>query len=93
MIKNVSILQAINRIFFSVDSLTKCDIDDTSCQRDLIQRVLKDIGKSGIEDYNIPPVDPIDLKNIKISVEGVMNITVKEGEARGIKDCVINNIE
>lgn len=77
---------------FLVDSLSKCDIDNTSCQRDLIQRVLKDIAKTGIEDYNILPFDPIELKGLKIPIPGIFNITVQEGEARGIKDCIINNV-
>lgn len=50
--------------------------------------MIKDIGKNGMPDLNIPPVDPIRLKNVTVSVLDILNITMVDGVAKGIKDCI-----
>ncbi|XP_075975238.1 uncharacterized protein LOC142975960 [Anticarsia gemmatalis] len=71
-----------------VDNLPKCNLKDDVCLRDLYEGVIRDIGKTGIPDLRIPPVDPIRLKNVTVSVLNIVNITLIEGVAKGIKDCV-----
>ncbi|CAH1636536.1 unnamed protein product [Spodoptera littoralis] len=71
-----------------VDNLPKCHLKDNECLRDLYETVIRDIGKHGIPDLNIPPVDPIRLTNVTVSVLNVVNITMVEGVAKGIKDCL-----
>ncbi|XP_045769053.1 uncharacterized protein LOC123869971 [Maniola jurtina] len=75
-----------------VETLQKCAIDDPACLKGLIQNVLSDIGKGGIEEYGLAPVDPLEIKDLKVSILELMTINIVEGEVRGIKDCVIDNI-
>ncbi|CAG5028599.1 unnamed protein product [Parnassius apollo] len=70
-----------------IDTLPKCSIKDNECQRQLFQDTLQKIGKSGIPDLNVPPIDPIHLENVSVSVLNLVNITLLDGEATGIKDC------
>lgn len=56
--------------------------------RDLYESVLRDIGKHGIPELDIPPVDPIHLTNVTVSVLNMANITMVDGVAKGIKDCI-----
>lgn len=74
--------------FVPVENLPKCHLNDDECLRDLYETVIRDIGKHGIPDLNIPPVDPIRLTNVTVSVLNIMNITMIEGVAKGIKDCL-----
>ncbi|CAH0720088.1 unnamed protein product, partial [Brenthis ino] len=76
-----------------VETLPKCSFSDQECLKNVIQNVLKDISKTGIKELSIPPVDPIKLKNIQVSVLGLINITLEDGVAKGIKECVIDKIE
>lgn len=79
--------------FLSVDTLQqKCAIDDPVCIQDLIQNLLINLGKGGIQEYDIPPIDPFKIEKLKVSILDLMTINVVEGEVRGIKDCVIDNI-
>ncbi|KAH9630122.1 hypothetical protein HF086_004828 [Spodoptera exigua] len=55
-----------------VDNLPKCHLEDNECLRDLYETVIRDIGKHGIPDLNIPPVDPIRLTNVTVSVLNVV---------------------
>nr|XP_034829448.1 uncharacterized protein LOC117986683 [Maniola hyperantus] len=76
-----------------VDTLQqKCAIDDPVCIQDLIQNLLINLGKGGIQEYDIPPIDPFKIEKLKVSILDLMTINVVEGEVRGIKDCVIDNI-
>ncbi|XP_039754902.1 uncharacterized protein LOC120629892 [Pararge aegeria] len=75
-----------------VESLQKCKMDDTVCYKDLMKNILQDIDQTGIAEYNIPPIDPFSLSEFKVSILDMLSITVVEGEVRGIKDCVFENI-
>ena len=79
--------------FISVETIQKCSFSDEICLKELIQGVLKDISKNGIQELNMPPIDPIRLKNIPVSVFGLINITLEDGVAKGIKECVIDKIK
>lgn len=75
-----------------MEILQKCSFSDQICLKELIQGVLKDISKNGIQELNMPPIDPIRLQNIPVSVLGLINITLEDGVAKGIKECVIDKI-
>lgn len=72
---------------FSVD-LPKCKLDDFECMRGLYESVIHGIGKTGIPELKIPPVDPIKLTNVTVNVLGLVNITMVDGVAKGVKDCI-----
>ncbi|KAJ0183217.1 hypothetical protein K1T71_001193 [Dendrolimus kikuchii] len=73
-----------------VDNLPKCKLADNECMRDLYQSIVRDIGKTGIADLNIPPIDPMKLKNVSVLVANLLNITLVDGVVKGIKDCVFD---
>ncbi|XP_023934100.2 juvenile hormone-binding protein [Bicyclus anynana] len=73
-----------------VDTLTKCEVDDKACLKELTQKMFIKIAPTGVPEYNIPPYDPLELKGIKVPILGLLTITIEEGTARGIKDCVFN---
>ncbi|KAG6447747.1 hypothetical protein O3G_MSEX005157 [Manduca sexta] len=97
LFKSLAVLFTCNVLIFSesafVDSLPKCKLADNECMRDLYQTIIRDIGKTGIKELNIPPVDPIQLRNVSVSIANLLNITLVEGVAKGIKDCVFNKFE
>lgn len=68
----------------------KCEIDNTECHINMVQTVLRDIAKTGIEELGIPAIDPMILKNVSVNVLDIIDITMIDGTAKGVKDCVIN---
>ncbi|KAJ8723385.1 hypothetical protein PYW08_003297 [Mythimna loreyi] len=73
-----------------IGNLPKCHLEDSDCLRDLYESVIRDIGKHGIPELDIPPVDPIQLSNVTVNVLDLVNITLVKGYAKGIKDCIFN---
>ncbi|KAJ8716584.1 hypothetical protein PYW07_003211 [Mythimna separata] len=76
-----------------VDTLTKCKIDDAECGKDLIQSIIKELAKNGMEELGIPPLDPMDLKNMSTSAIDIIDVSILEGTAKGAKDCIVNRFE
>ncbi|KAJ8723381.1 hypothetical protein PYW08_003293 [Mythimna loreyi] len=76
-----------------VDTLTKCEIDDPECGKNLIQSIIKEIAKNGLEEIGIPPLDPMDLRNMSTSAVDIIDVSILEGTAKGAKDCVVNRFE
>ncbi|XP_075975612.1 uncharacterized protein LOC142976217 [Anticarsia gemmatalis] len=75
-----------------VDNLPKCKLEDGVCFKYFYEGLLRDIGKDGIPELKIPPVDPIRIKNVSISLMDTVNITVLDGIVKGVKDCIYDNI-
>ncbi|CAH2084849.1 unnamed protein product [Euphydryas editha] len=75
-----------------VDTIKKCSFKDDECVGSSIQKIIQDIGKTGIQELNIPPFDPMDIKGLNVSILGLLNMLIEEGTLTGIKDCVVNNI-
>ncbi|XP_021192095.2 uncharacterized protein LOC110377497 [Helicoverpa armigera] len=73
-----------------VDNLGKCKINDGECEKDLIQSVIRDIAKTGVPELGIPTIDPIAINNISLAILNVIDITMIEGTAKGVKDCIVN---
>ncbi|XP_026733973.1 uncharacterized protein LOC113498234 [Trichoplusia ni] len=76
-----------------VDTLNKCKINDGDCQKDMFQTVIRDIAKTGVPELDIPKLDPIALQNVSVAILNVIDITLVEGTAKGIKDCTVNKFE
>lgn len=75
-----------------MSSLPKCSIRDNDCQRELFQTVLSSIGKTGVEELGIPPIDPLELNDVSVSVADLLDITLVDGIAKGVKDCDIHKM-
>ncbi|XP_068617458.1 uncharacterized protein [Battus philenor] len=71
-----------------IDTLLKCSIFDNDCQKKLYQESLSKIGKTGIPELNIPPIDPFHLQDVSVSVLNLVNLTIIDGIAKGAKNCV-----
>lgn len=67
-------------------------MNDSECHRELLQVILGDIGKTGIKELGIPPIDPVELKNVSISIADLIDITLVDGVGLGVKDCKINSM-
>lgn len=76
-----------------MDTLTKCPISDGECHKKLFQKVIVDISSTGVPELDIPPVDPIELKNISVKILDVLDITLIDGYAKGVKNCIIDRFE
>ncbi|XP_047990479.1 uncharacterized protein LOC125229638 [Leguminivora glycinivorella] len=76
-----------------IDTLTKCSIKDGDCLKDLYQTVLQDIGKNGIKELSIPPIDPIELKNVTVNMLDQLEVTMVDGIATGVKNCIFNDFK
>ncbi|XP_014369571.2 uncharacterized protein LOC106719688 [Papilio machaon] len=76
-----------------VDSLSKCGIKDSNCQRNLIKSALQRIGNTGIPELNIPPIDPIQIQGVSVVILNLVNITLIDGVVKGIKDCEFTKFE
>lgn len=76
---------------FSVDNLAKCNSNDDECLRILYQTTIHDIGKTGISELKIPPVDPIMIRNFSVNIHDVLNYTLTDGEIKGNSDCIFEN--
>ncbi|XP_026734040.1 uncharacterized protein LOC113498284 [Trichoplusia ni] len=91
IVKNFAVLFTFTFFVFSdtafVD-LPKCKLDNFECMRGLYESVIHGIGKTGIPELKIPPVDPIKLTNVTVNVLGLVNITMVDGVAKGVKDCI-----
>ncbi|KPJ04312.1 hypothetical protein RR46_01596 [Papilio xuthus] len=70
-----------------IDTLSKCGIKDNNCQRKLFKSALQQIGKTGIPEVNIPPIDPIQIQGVSVVILNLVNITLIDGVVKGIKDC------
>lgn len=55
--------------------------------RDLYKGLLQEIADNGIPELDVPKIDPLAIKNIDIVAFGMIKLTMKEGEAKGFKEC------
>ncbi|CAG4930272.1 unnamed protein product [Colias eurytheme] len=76
-----------------VDTLHKCDYKDRECLKKDIQTTLLGISDSGIPEYDIPPIDPLHIENIKLNLLNVIDLTILEGTVKGIKNCEVNDLK
>ncbi|XP_068617308.1 uncharacterized protein [Battus philenor] len=71
-----------------IDEIYKCSISDNDCQKKLFHESLNKISKTGIPELNIPPIDPIHLQDVTVTVLNLVNLTLVDGVVKGAKDCV-----
>ncbi|XP_046978181.1 uncharacterized protein LOC124543906 [Vanessa cardui] len=75
---------------FYVETVKKCSVKDEKCFIESVSKVLKDISETGIEEIGVPALDPMHLQNISVEILGLLNLTLEDGQLKGVKDCVIN---
>uniref|UniRef100_A0A1E1W860 Uncharacterized protein n=1 Tax=Pectinophora gossypiella TaxID=13191 RepID=A0A1E1W860_PECGO len=74
-----------------VDTLPKCSIKDFECLRGLYQDMMTR-SADGIPEIGMAPTDPFILKNETVSVLDMVHITMVDGVAKGVKNCIINKV-
>ncbi|CAH1636534.1 unnamed protein product [Spodoptera littoralis] len=73
-----------------LETLPKCKINDNECKKGLIQSVIKNLAKTGLPEKGIPKIDPLSINNVSMSIADVIDLTLIDGIAKGIKDCTVN---
>ncbi|XP_026733894.1 uncharacterized protein LOC113498152 [Trichoplusia ni] len=68
----------------------KCGLDDGACQKVLYGGILKEVVDNGIPEYNIPRMDPYVVKDLQLSVLGMLNVTLEDGAIAGFSTCQSN---
>ncbi|CAH0587019.1 unnamed protein product [Chrysodeixis includens] len=68
----------------------KCGIDDGDCQRVLYGGILREVLENGIPEYNIPKMDPYEVKDLELSIFGMIKVTMLDGTIAGFKTCKSN---
>ncbi|XP_013191794.2 uncharacterized protein LOC106135927 [Amyelois transitella] len=76
-----------------IDTLNKCNIGNEVCCKNTLEKAVKDISKTGLPEYNIPPLDPLHLKNVSVSILNVVDLTLVDGVVKGFKDCIFNRFK
>ncbi|XP_038214024.1 uncharacterized protein LOC119833879 [Zerene cesonia] len=76
-----------------VDTLHKCDYKDRECLMKVIQNTLASIADTGIPEYDIPPIDPLHLQNIKLNLLNVIDLMILEGTVKGLKNCEVKDLK
>ncbi|CAG5028595.1 unnamed protein product [Parnassius apollo] len=74
-----------------VDTLVKCSIKDDECMKTFYQSLIKKLGDNGAPEIGINKIEPMKLKDSTVSILGVLNITLIEGEVEGITSCKITH--
>lgn len=73
-----------------MDTLTKCSIKDNPCMINSFMKVLSEVGSTGIPKLNILPIDPLELKNVTITIMDSLDLTVTNGTIKGLKNCKVD---
>ncbi|KAL4713161.1 hypothetical protein ACJJTC_018806 [Scirpophaga incertulas] len=73
-----------------VDDLIKCSLKDHECQKNMLQKVLSDYGRTGIPEYNVPIFDPIIIKDVSLPLLNLVNITLVEAKLKGLSSCEVD---
>ncbi|PZC76667.1 hypothetical protein B5X24_HaOG204350 [Helicoverpa armigera] len=72
-----------------IEDLPKCHLDDSECLRDLYEMVIKEIIENGLPEQDVPPMEPMVIENVTFNIHEVANLTIVEGMAKGIKECIV----
>lgn len=79
---------------FSVEKFNKkCDFTDDECLKSLYFGIIEEATDNGIPELGVPKLDPYVLKNERVSVLGMINITVIDGTVNGFKKCALNKFQ
>lgn len=60
---------------------------DNVCIKDLYRGILQEISDNGLPEMDIPKLDPLVIKDMEVVALGLINLRIKEGEAKGFKSC------
>ncbi|KAJ2951006.1 hypothetical protein O0L34_g5381 [Tuta absoluta] len=74
-----------------VDSIVPCSIKDSECLTKLYQKMIT-ASANGIPEIGMGPTDPYVLQNESVTVLDLVTLSMLDGSAKGIKDCVIHKV-
>lgn len=80
-------------LLISVDPSHRCGLSDAECQKNFFQYVGSNYSKKGIPEIGIPILDPYVLENVTVSFKDLIKVTLLEGDAVGIGDCIVTRYE
>nr|UXX34496.1 Juvenile hormone-binding protein 6 [Mythimna separata] len=93
-VKNLAVLFTLTLVTFCnssfIEDLPKCHLEDFDCLKDVYQTMIRKMGKEGLKEFNIPPLDPMKLTNVNVNVHNLVNVTMVDGIVKGIRDCVFD---
>lgn len=78
---------------FPDDNIQKCSIKDSECLKHVTETLKYNLSDNGVPEWGIPPLDPMPIINKTVSVIGMMDITMVEGFAEGMKACKLETFE
>ncbi|CAB3226978.1 unnamed protein product [Arctia plantaginis] len=67
-----------------------CGITDSECLSAYYQNVIQKAAESGIPEIGIPILDPYAVKNLNVTVLGLIKVNIPEGTVKGLKTCHSN---
>ncbi|CAK1555373.1 unnamed protein product [Leptosia nina] len=76
-----------------VDTLHKCQHNDWNCLKKVLKDVFVGISSTGIPEYDIPPIDPLHLSNVKLNLLNMAELTIRDGHVKGLKDCDVSEVK
>lgn len=77
----------------AVDTLPQCSIKDATCMKGVFQHIIKTVGSKRVEEMGIPPLDPIEMGKVSADVIKGVAITITQGTAKGMSNCVFNSFK
>lgn len=94
--KSINIVFLCNNfhVILSAKKLNKkCGVDDGPCQAVLYGGILKEVIENGIPEYDIPKIDPYEVKDLTTTFLGMVNVTMVDGVIAGFKTCKTNSFK
>ncbi|XP_075975231.1 uncharacterized protein LOC142975952 [Anticarsia gemmatalis] len=76
-----------------VPNIKQCQIADSECTKKWMQKFFIDNAEKGVEEIGMPPLDPLPLNDITLKIADLIDITLKEGQIAGLKDCEISKFQ
>ncbi|XP_013133358.1 PREDICTED: uncharacterized protein LOC106099372 [Papilio polytes] len=74
-----------------VDTLQKCSIKDNECFKNSYQTLIETLAEKGATDIGVNKIDPMELKDVHVSILDLLNLTLEKGDVSGIKTCTIKS--
>ncbi|KAJ8716583.1 hypothetical protein PYW07_003210 [Mythimna separata] len=90
----LNVILLASAIFAFCDSLAildklnkKCAVSDDKCVVGLYKSLIVEAADNGIPELGVPKADPLMMKDMEVVALGMIKLTVKEGEAKGFRNC------
>lgn len=89
----ISICPGLTICFFLVYQKASCSISDSACVAAYYDGVIKKAAESGFPEIGIPILDPYVVKNMNMTILGLIKVDTPEGTVKGLKTCRSNLLE